>query len=86
MITVLKIQDYENPSSVIVPSYLILSDSKGDYIYIVDGELAKKRYIKRGRTFNNETEILEGLEGNETLVDKGFREVGDNFKVNISQL
>jgi membrane fusion protein (multidrug efflux system) len=86
MITVLKIQDYENPSSVIVPSYLILSDSKGDYIYIVDGEIAKKRYIKRGRTFNNETEILEGLEGNETLVDKGFREVGDNFKVNISQL
>lgn len=85
MISVLKIKDYENKDSVIVPAYLILSDNKGDYIYVVEGETAKKKYIKRGRTFDDEAEVLEGLQGNETLVDKGFREVGDNFRVNISQ-
>ncbi|WP_268034669.1 efflux RND transporter periplasmic adaptor subunit [Algoriphagus sp. PAP.12] len=85
MISVLKIKDYENKSAVIVPAYLILSDNKGDYIYTVENGISKKNYIKRGRTFNNESEVLEGLQGTETLVDKGFREVGDNFKVNISQ-
>jgi len=85
MISVLKIQDYENPDAVIVPSYLILSDNRGDYIFtVVDGQ-AQKTYVTRGKTFNRETEIEEGLTGSETLVDKGFREVGDNFSVKIAQ-
>lgn len=85
MLSVLKIQDYENPEAVIVPSYLILSDNRGDYMFtVVDGK-AKKTYVKRGKTFERETEIVEGLTGTETLVDKGFREVGDNFNVNIAQ-
>jgi RND family efflux transporter MFP subunit len=85
MLTVMKIKDYENEDSVIVPNHLILSDNKGDYLYIVQDGVAKKTYIKRGKTFNDIAEILEGLQGNETLVDKGFREVGDNFNVNIAQ-
>lgn len=85
MLSVLKIQDYENPAAVIVPSYLILSDNRGDYMFtVVDGK-AKKTYVNRGKTFERETEILEGLTGTETLVDKGFREVGDNFNVDIAQ-
>ncbi|GMQ24635.1 efflux RND transporter periplasmic adaptor subunit [Algoriphagus sp. oki45] len=86
MIAVLKIQDYKNEDSVIVPSHLILSDNRGDYVFIVENETAKKRYVKRGLSFETETEIVEGLSGTETLVDKGFREVGDNFSVNIAQL
>ena len=86
MISVLKIQDYENNDAVIVPSYLILSDNRGDYMFVVEDGVAKKKYVERGKTFDNETEILEGLEGKEVLVDKGFREVGDNFNVNVAQL
>lgn len=84
MISVLRIKDYENLEGVIVPSYLILSDSKGDYLFVVVNNFAKKTYVKRGKTFESQTEILEGLEGNEILVDKGFREVGDNFNVKIA--
>lgn len=86
MISVLKIQDYENSDAIIVPSYLILSDNRGDYMFVVEDGIAKKKYVERGKTFDKETEILDGLEGNEVLVDKGFREVGDNFNVNIAQL
>lgn len=85
MISVLKIQDYESNSAVIIPSHLILSDNRGDYVFSVVDGIAKKTYVKRGKTFNQETEILSGLEGTEILVDKGFREVGDNFSVNIAQ-
>lgn len=86
MIAVLRIKDYENAEGVVVPSHLILSDTKGDYLFIVAENVAKKTYVKRGKTFGDESEILEGLAGNEVLVDKGFREVGDNFNVNITQL
>ncbi|WP_304517067.1 efflux RND transporter periplasmic adaptor subunit [Cecembia rubra] len=84
MVSVLKIKDYENPNAVMIPNYLILQDTKGDYVFTVDENLSKKRYIKRGRTYKELAEIVQGLDGSETLVDKGFREVGDNFNVNIT--
>jgi membrane fusion protein (multidrug efflux system) len=85
MISILRIKDYENPKAVIIPNYLILQDNKGDYVFTVEDNTSKKRYITRGRTYKDRAEIIEGLEGNELLVDKGFREVGDNFNVNIAQ-
>jgi membrane fusion protein (multidrug efflux system) len=83
MISVLKIKDYENPNAVIIPNYLILQDNRGDYVFTVEDNVSKKRYIQRGRVYKDQAEILEGLMGSETLIDKGFREVGDNFNVNI---
>jgi RND family efflux transporter MFP subunit len=85
MLSVLKIRDYENPDAVTVPNYLILQDSKGDYVFTVENGVSQKRYIQRGLTYKEITEVLEGLSGNEILIDKGFREVGDNFAVNIAQ-
>ncbi len=85
MISVLKIQDYKNKESVIVPSHLILADTKGDYLFAVENGVAKKKYVKRGYTSGDQTEIVEGLTGTEVLVDKGFREVGDNFSVNVAK-
>ncbi|GHB43970.1 hypothetical protein GCM10008106_26240 [Mongoliitalea lutea] len=84
MVSVLKIKDYEVDEAVKVPNYLILQDNRGEYVFIVEDGLSKKRYIKRGRTYKDRSEIVEGLTGTETLVDKGFREVGDNFSVTIA--
>ena len=86
MISILKIKDYENRDAIVIPSHLILSDNRGDYVFVVEENTAKKKYVKRGETFEMETEILSGLKAGEVLVDKGFREVGDNFSVNIAQL
>ena len=85
MISVLKIQDYKNSASVVIPAHLILADTKGDYVFIVENGLAKKKYVTRGYSSDDETEIVSGLVGTELLVDKGFREVGDNFSVNVSK-
>ncbi|MEK0441408.1 MAG: hypothetical protein RL403_386 [Bacteroidota bacterium] len=85
MLSVLKIKDYTNAESVVVPGHLILSDTKGDYVFAVENGVAKKKYVKRGYSSGEETEILEGLVGTEILVDKGFREVGDNFTVNVAK-
>jgi membrane fusion protein (multidrug efflux system) len=86
MISILKINNYHNNESVIVPAHLILADNKGDYVFTVEDGTAKKKYVTRGLTSGKETEIKEGLTGTETIVDKGFREVGDNFSVTVSQL
>jgi membrane fusion protein, multidrug efflux system len=85
MISVLRINDYQNKEAVVVPSYLILQDNQGDYVFVVENDVAKKKYIERGMTQRDDTEIVAGLTGNEMLIDKGFREVGNNTQVKISQ-
>jgi len=84
MISVLHIQDYSVDDAIIIPSYLILKDNKGSYVFVVEEGVAHKKYIERGMTYDGKTEITKGLSGSEELIDKGFREVGDNFSVNIS--
>ncbi|GAB2990597.1 hypothetical protein GCM10027284_04070 [Cyclobacterium sediminis] len=84
MISVLNIQDYNVDEAVIVPTYLILKDNQGSYVFVVEKGVAHKKYVERGLTYEGHTEITKGLDGSETLIDKGFREVGDNFNVKIS--
>ena len=43
MISILKINDYQNKESVMVPAHLILSDSKGDYVFAVENGTARDR-------------------------------------------
>jgi membrane fusion protein (multidrug efflux system) len=85
MISVIRIKDYENKGAVTVPTNLILQDNEGEYVFIVENGSAKKAYIQRGLTYQGKTEVLEGLKGNETLVNRGFREVSEDIKVSIAQ-
>lgn len=85
MISVIRIKDYENKGAVTVPTNLILQDNDGEYVFTVENGSAKKAYIERGLTYQGKTEVLEGLKGDEILVDKGFREVSENVKVSIAQ-
>lgn len=85
MISVLRIMDYQQPTAVTVPTYLILQDNQGEYVFVVENEVARKQYVERGMTYNERTEITSGLTGDELLVDQGFREVGDNMRVNITE-
>src|SRR5690606_6432896 len=85
MVAVIRIKDYENRGAVTVPTNLILQDNQGEYVFLVQNGSAKKAYIKRGVTYQGTTEVLEGLKGDEVLVDKGFREVSENIKVSIAQ-
>ncbi|MDN3668146.1 efflux RND transporter periplasmic adaptor subunit [Echinicola jeungdonensis] len=85
MISVLKIKDYENEKAVTVPANLIQRDNRGDFVYVVENNQAKKKYITRGKTYHRTAEVTKGLDGDELLVDKGFREVGEGFNVEIVQ-
>ncbi len=87
MLAVLRLKDLEKNPVPIIPANLIQKDKNGDFVYIVvksGGQTyAKKLHIKRGMTFKNRTYIVEGLKGNEILIDEGFRDVSDGSKIKI---
>lgn len=89
LLATLRIADQTRENAITIPANLIQRDKTGDYVYILtrqkDKLTAKKVRIKRGGTFKNQTLILEGLKGNEELIDEGFREVSDDSEVRLTE-
>ncbi|MEP2667557.1 MAG: efflux RND transporter periplasmic adaptor subunit [Cyclobacteriaceae bacterium] len=87
-VVILRLLDYVNEAALAVPTRLIQKDEDGQFIYIVDkresGPVARKIHVVAGITSDKETEITEGLKGDEQIVDKGFRELTEGVEVMIS--
>lgn len=80
-IGMLKIKDFEADSAFVVPTMILGKDSKGDYLYTVidkDGKkVARKTYVKTGKTSGSKTMITEGLNPNDNVITAGYNEVSD---------
>ncbi len=83
------IKDYENTNALVVPTRLIQQDPFGnDYVLTLQKTgnslgVARKVNVRSGKSYRNFTEILEGLEPNSILIDKGSRNVKDDQRVRI---
>lgn len=87
-VVVLELRDYVSEATWAVPTRIIQKDEDGQFIFIVDnrGEkmLARKVHVTTGITSKTETEILEGLEGNEVIVDEGYRDLTEGVEVVVA--
>lgn len=83
----LMIRDYTTDNALVVPSIAINRDLKGEFVYVVatedGGKVAKKKYVKKGKTFNDMTEIAKGvLEGDE-VVTSGFNQISQGEPIEV---
>lgn len=87
LLAIVKLKDFEKIEAVVIPTKLIQKDNKGDFVFIAkkDGEelTANKIKIDRGITYNNRTLITNGLMGEESLINEGFRDVADGGKIEV---
>jgi len=87
MLAVVRLKDFEKNPVPIIPTNLIQKDKKGNFVYlIVESEgknFARKAHVKRGMSYKNHTYVVEGLKGNEILIDQGFRDVINSSKIKI---
>ena len=85
----LKITDYTNAKAVVVPSNVIQEDADGNqFVFEVSSVkdktgIAKKVIVKVGKTSDNFTEILSGLEPKTVLVGDGVKTVSEGMKLNF---
>jgi RND family efflux transporter MFP subunit len=88
-VLILKLSDYVSDATFAVPTRIIQRDEDGEYIYIVsqrdDVRTARKVHVTTGITAGILTEIVEGLKGNELIVDKGFRDLTEGVEVTVSK-
>jgi membrane fusion protein (multidrug efflux system) len=82
MLGELKVRDYKSDSTVVIPTALIQITPTGEeFVYVVKNEegrtIAVKTMIKSGMTYDNNSEVIEGLNGSEKLVNRGARSIKD---------
>ncbi|MFY0686845.1 MAG: efflux RND transporter periplasmic adaptor subunit [Cyclobacteriaceae bacterium] len=88
-VSVLNLTDYKNAEAFTIPSKLIQRDSRGAYVYqiVVDGNnaMAKKLRVEPGITYQQQTEITNGLKEGQVIAFEGYRELTEDVLVNIQR-
>jgi len=85
----LKITDYTSSKAVVVPSNVIQEDAEGNqFVFEVTAikdktGIAKKVIVKVGKTSDNFTEILSGLEPKTIVVGDGVKTISEGMKLNF---
>jgi len=86
----LRINDYSNDSSFLIPQSIISENADGEqYVYIVQPAnnsnigVTKRVIITTGKNFQDQVEVLNGLESNMLLIEEGARSVKEGQEVEI---
>jgi RND family efflux transporter MFP subunit len=83
LLSVVRIQDYINTNAILIPTRLIQMSSTGNYVLVNENNIVVKKWIKPGRSNDGMTEVLEGLTGNESIIDLGFRDVTEGDRIQV---
>jgi len=83
LVAILKLTDYHAPDAVVIPSRIIQEDIQGNFVYAVQNDQARKVHVQLGYSYDNRTEVVTGLMGGETIIDKGNRSVADGTVVSV---
>ncbi len=74
----------QKDSVVVIPRDVIMTGSRGKYVFVVGrNSAAEDRRITTGISNDDEIEIIEGLAPNDRLIVKGFETLRDNSKVKV---
>jgi len=87
ILALLTFLDFDKEDAIVVPSIIIKKDIKGEYVYVArehEGkQLASKVYISTGRSYNDESLVLEGLNVGDRVIIEGYSLVTDGTEVKI---
>lgn len=83
LVAIVKLVDYASEDAVVIPSRIIQEDLQGNFIYTVQNEQARKVHVQLGYSYDNRTEVVSGLMGGESIIDKGNRSVAEGTVVEI---
>lgn len=87
MIMDLEVMNYKADSSIAVPVNIVQKTNNRRFIFVTgtqNGEkVAVKKWVKTGKTYNQEVEILEGLKKGEEIIIAGYQDLSDGEKITV---
>ncbi|PKP35177.1 MAG: hypothetical protein CVU00_03460 [Bacteroidetes bacterium HGW-Bacteroidetes-17] len=87
-LALIRINDFSSDATLVVPSIIIKQDIKGSFLYVAEQAnsllISKKRYVKTGASFMDQTMIVEGLSVGEKVIIEGYNLISDGSEIKIN--
>lgn len=83
MIAKVRLQDYANRNSIVVPVNVVQNDNGGQFVYVEKGGVAVKKPVKVGMSYGDSVEVLDGLVAGDRLITIGYLELVTNQRVTV---
>lgn len=84
LLATVKLNEYENKDQIVVPTKLIQEGKSGSYVFTVNSEnVVERKWVTVGQTYNGESEVIEGLDGTENIVNLGFRDIHEGQEIKV---
>lgn len=68
---------------VVVPEAAVVRRGQMELVFVADGDAARLRIIRTGRTAGGETRVLAGLRGGEVVITKNAEQLVDGARVRV---
>ena len=89
MVAVVRIQDYKNENTIVLPVNLVQRDERTEYVYVAKQEgnqyVATRKEIKTGMSYGGKVEVLSGLTANDQVITSGYLSVNEGQPVVFTQ-
>lgn len=72
-------------NTVLVPIISLLYEGETIKVFVIEGDMAKERFVKVGQKYGEMMEIIEGLNGGEKVVIAGQQNLSEGVKVNVAR-
>jgi membrane fusion protein (multidrug efflux system) len=83
MTAVLKIADYSKHGALAVPVNSIQKSDQGDYVFVNESGVAKRKNITEGATSGDKTEVTAGLKAGDQVITAGASDLEDGDQVTV---
>jgi multidrug efflux pump subunit AcrA (membrane-fusion protein) len=71
-------------AEIVVPNRTIQISADGKhYVWLANGDVAKRQFVKAGGLNDNGIVIIEGLSAGDKLIIEGFQKVSENVRIRI---
>ncbi len=89
MLAVVTITDYTNPQAIVVPQNIIQNTGAEQFLFVASQEngqwIARKKVVQTGESYDNRTEITDGLLKDDVIVTLGFQNLADGQTITVSK-
>jgi len=83
MTAVLKVADYSKHNALAVPLNSIQKSDDGDYVFVNENGIAKRKNVKEGVTYGDKTEIVSGISSGDQVITAGAADLEDGDRIKV---
>jgi RND family efflux transporter MFP subunit len=72
-------------TQIVIPNKTIQIAADGrKYVWLADGDMARRQFVKTGGLHDNGIVVVEGLSAGDKLVVEGFQKISEGMKISIN--